>query len=627
MSSKRKPRKKPPSRGPKAPPALGSEALVRRAGEALASGWPTEAVRLYEQALAARPGAVELFHALGLALFQTGQVEAAAERLSAYLERYPADVEARGNLAAVLAAQGRLRQAADHYLEAAEQEPGHASFWRGAGNCLIQLGEKQEAAKAYARAQELAPDDRAVLNNHANVLSELGRHEEALPLYEKITREWPEDAVARSNLGAALLEMGRNQEAVEAFRAAVDLAPDLARSHLGLAKALHRLDDLEEAEVHARRALELTPCEDSWFRLGFVLQGLGNEDEARRCYKEAMVCNPRSAMARNNLGVLELNAGFLDYAKEWFRRALDLDPLHADAWSNTANILEKEGHLEQAEAAARQAVDLGGGLRAMVRLAYILQRQQRVEEAAATYARCLELDPEDSMGVVLHLASLGWSATPKRAPDAHVRRLFDNYSGYFDEHLVRKLEYRGPEILLEGLSGWLHARISPQGLDILDLGCGTGLCGVVLRRFARRLHGVDLSGRMLAKAARRQVYDILRQEELIAFMEACAERYDLIVAGDVFVYVGDLEPVFTAAARLLRPSGGFAFTVERHAGEGFRLGDSGRYFHSRDYLVDLAGDYGFSVLRMEEVSTRREAKKPTEGLMVVLQRKTGVETC
>lgn len=596
---------------------------MRLAREALASGRPTEAARIYEQALAARPDALELLHPLGLALFQAGQVQAAAERLSAYLERHPADVEARGNLAAVLAAEGRLRQAVDLYLAAAWQEPGRASFWRGAGNCLVQLGEKHEAVKAYARALELAPDDFAVLNNHANVLSELGRHEEALPLYVRITREHPEDGVARSNLGAALLELGRNQEAAETLKSAVQLVPDMARAHLGLAKALHRLDDLEEAEIHARRALELAPGEDTWFRLGFVLQGMGKEDEARECYKEAMVRNPRSAMALNNLGVLELNAGLLDHAKEWFRRALDVDPLHAEAWCNTANILEKEGRLEQAEAASRKAVDLGGGLRAMVRLAYILQRQQRVEEAAAAYASCLELDPEDSMGVVLHLASLGWSATPKRAPDAHVRRLFDNYSGHFDEHLVRKLEYRGPEILLEGLSGWLHARICPQGLDILDLGCGTGLCGVVLRRFARRLHGVDLSGRMLAKAARRQVYDLLRQEELIAFMEACAERYDLIVAGDVFVYVGDLEPVFAAAARLLRPSGGFAFTVERHSGAGFGLGDSGRYYHSRCYLEDQARRYDFSVLCMEDVSTRREAKKPTEGLVAVLQRTAG----
>ncbi len=625
MSSKKKRAKKPSGSRRKLEPTGGIEPLVRLAGEALAAGNPAEAVRLYGEVLEARPRAVELLHPLGLALFQVGQVETAVENLSAYLERFPSDNEARSNLAAVLAAQGRLRRAADLYLEAARQNPGRATAWRGAGNCLVQLGEKQEAAQAYGHALELMPDDPAVLNNQANVLSELGRYQEALPLYLRITHEHPEDATALSNLGAALLELGRNQEAVEAFRNALRLDPDMPRAHLGLTKALHRLDDFEEAETHARRALELTPGEDSWFRLGFVLQGLGKEEEARRCYKEAMACNPRSAMAQNNLGVLELNAGRLDHAREWFRRALDLDPLHAEAWCNMANIQEKDGLLDQAEASARKAVDLGGGLRSMVRLAYILQRRQRVEDAAAAYARCLEMDPEDSMGVVLHLAALGWSATPKRAPDAHVRRLFDNYSGHFDEHLVNKLEYRGPEILLEGLSNWLHQRSCPQGLDILDLGCGTGLCGVVLRTFARRLHGVDLSGRMLAKAARRQVYDLLRQEELIAFMEACLERYDLIVAGDVFVYVGDLEPVFAAAARLLRPSGGFAFTVERHTGVGFKLGDSGRYFHNRAYLESLAGSYRFEVLRMDDVSTRREAKKPTEGLVAVLQRTAGSE--
>jgi predicted TPR repeat methyltransferase len=74
-------------------------------------------------------------------------------------------------------------------------------------------------------------------------------------------------------------------------------------------------------------------------------------------------------------------------------------------------------------------------------------------------------------------------------------------------------------------------RLAPSGnlgtLDILDLGCGTGLVRSLLRPLARTLTGVDISSNMLKIARQRRVYDKLVCNELIAFLKMHAKTFDL----------------------------------------------------------------------------------------------------
>jgi predicted TPR repeat methyltransferase len=155
-------------------------------------------------------------------------------------------------------------------------------------------------------------------------------------------------------------------------------------------------------------------------------------------------------------------------------------------------------------------------------------------------------------------------------------------------------------------------------LDILDLGCGTGLCGVVLKPYASRLTGVDLSPAMLDQAKKRGIFDELETAEVTGYLQKNAGRFDLVAAGDVLVYIGELSPVFEAARKALRPGGLFAFTAEQFDGTGYALGDSMRYAHSRDYLEQTARAAGFEVRMLQETSTRKENRIPVPGWIVVL---------
>jgi predicted TPR repeat methyltransferase len=155
---------------------------------------------------------------------------------------------------------------------------------------------------------------------------------------------------------------------------------------------------------------------------------------------------------------------------------------------------------------------------------------------------------------------------------------------------------------------------------MLDLGCGTGLAGEAFRDLAASITGVDLSARMLAVARAKTIYGELIHADLTTFLGTCERQYDLAIAADVFVYVADLAPVVIALARVLVPSGLFAFTVEMHPGDGVVLGEKLRYAHGEAHVRAALAAAGLAIADIGKVSTRNEAGAAVPGLLVVARR-------
>jgi predicted TPR repeat methyltransferase len=239
------------------------------------------------------------------------------------------------------------------------------------------------------------------------------------------------------------------------------------------------------------------------------------------------------------------------------------------------------------------------------------------DAAAAAFRAALARDPGDVLGAGLKLAALGAAPVPPAPPDAYVRGLFDDYAGRFEKALVEDLGYRTPWRMGELLQAAAPGRRFAHGLD---LGCGTGLMGAVLRPLCDRLDGVDLSPGMLAEAARKGLYDTLAEGDAARHLAAAGEPLDLVAAADVFVYVGDLAPVFAAAARRLAPGGLFVFSVEAAAGDGFLLRDSLRYAHSGGYVRRAAAAAGLGWRMDERTVLRFDRGAPVHGMIAVLER-------
>ena len=219
--------------------------------------------------------------------------------------------------------------------------------------------------------------------------------------------------------------------------------------------------------------------------------------------------------------------------------------------------------------------------------------------------------------VVEHtLASISGESVPDRASDDYVRITFDRYAASFDESLAR-LEYKAPRLVADEVKAFAAGKT----LDILDIGCGTGLCGPLLKPFARTLVGVDLSRAMLVRARQREVYDELVEAELTAYLGRTDARFDAIVCVDTLVYFGSIDEALATARKKLRNGGCLVFTVERHAPEvseeDYRLQHHGRYSHSDAYLSEAVAAAGLDLDRLEHIVPRTESGEAVAGALVV----------
>jgi predicted TPR repeat methyltransferase len=356
----------------------------------------------------------------------------------------------------------------------------------------------------------------------------------------------------------------------------------------------------------------------TWLHLGRpaeALAELGRDAEALTCADHVIANDPADATAWFRRGhALDRLRRFGD-ARTAFERSLELQPQHADAWFRLGQLQQRQGRLAEALTCQDKAVALAPShAAAWSQRGSLLKELGRYADAATSFDRAVALGANAEVHNFF-LASLGNAPCPASAPRAYVCSLFDDYADSFDTHLVEVLGYQAHRRLITPLTG-----LKSQPFEsALDLGCGTGLCGPLLRPIVRHLEGVDLSQAMLAQAAGRGVHDRLLQADLVEHLQQTTTRHDLVVAADVFIYIGDLEPVFAGVLRVLRPGGVFCFSVE-HAGDQrpVALNSQLRYEHSLPYLRGLAQRHGLRLLRTDAEPLREQRGQALPGLYVYL---------
>lgn len=415
-----------------------------------------------------------------------------------------------------------------------------------------------------------------------------------------------------------LVQGGHWGEALEACRQLVQQEPRQAEPAHLLGRLLYQAGQIEAAAESLRTAVQLAPeYVEAWNDLGNVQMDLGHWEQAEAAFTQALLLIPDFAMAHNNLGLVYKHQGRLEAAVAAFGRALRLRPEDADTWHNLGVVLKRLGRYEESGAAFRRVTELAPQRTAAHQeLCGALRSAGRTEETQTALRAWLQLEPANPVPQHL-LASLGGETLPSRASEGYVREVFDRFAETFDQQLTQ-LQYHGPELIAAALSE--HLGLPRGDLLVLDAGCGTGLCGPVLRPYARRLTGVDLSSRMLDQARQRQLYDALEAAELTSYLQAHRSGWDVIVACDTFNYFGDLGTLLSAAALALQGGGTLIFTLEHDAltasGPGFRLNPTGRYSHTQDYLRSVLVEAPLVLRSLLEVTLRWEGAQPVAGLLV-----------
>ena len=342
-----------------------------------------------------------------------------------------------------------------------------------------------------------------------------------------------------------------------------------------------------------------------------ALIAAGRADEAVCTLRARLAAGRGGLLARLTLIRALLSSGAKQDALAEARETVSLNPGAAVAVLALGEALLAVEALPTAIAELQRALRLDPGLARAREL--IARAWLAAGEADKTLENLRALDDPPA---VLVAAAEAIKTSPRSDP-GYVRHLFDQFSADYDSRMLGQLSYAAPQILLD-----LAGMVMPgrDDLSILDLGCGTGLAGVAFKPLAARLDGVDLSPAMIQKARARQIYDRLEVADLETALGTPGPCYDLLLAADTLVYLGDLEPVFQAAPARLNPDGYFLFTAEKAEGDGFELGPKRRWRHSEGYLRRLAQSSGLLVAGLVAAAPRNEANRPVDGFTVALTR-------
>ena len=405
------------------------------------------------------------------------------------------------------------------------------------------------------------------------------------------------------------------------YRQILEAVPDYPDAVHYSGVLAHQEGRSDEAVALIRRSLELEPDRADWHsNLGIVLRDRLELDEAIAACRRAIALDPNHANAHNNLGVLLRAQGHAVEAEAAYRAAIRVSPEHSDAWTNLGILLTGQKRTREAAVCFFKVITLTPKhpeARRLLALAHCALGE--VDEAVAIFEEWLKEEPDHPIARHM-IAACSGREVPARASDAFIEMTFDSFAGSFDAKLA-KLFYRAPDLVAAMLADSVAG--SSKCLDVLDAGCGTGLCGPLVAPYARRLVGVDLSARMLDRARTRNVYDELLKRELTAYLRESPATFDVIVSADTLVYFGPLEEVVAASANALRPGGRLVFTVEELSGAssdvGYAISTHGRYAHTRDYLERVLSGAN---LRPEVVPAelRLEAGEPVKGLVVLAEK-------
>jgi predicted TPR repeat methyltransferase len=418
---------------------------------------------------------------------------------------------------------------------------------------------------------------------------------------------------------AIAIQLQQNEQLAEAhavYQRVFQVAPEhpLALHYAGvLANQMQRPG---EAVDLIEKSLALVPDHADWYNnFGIVLQSQSRLDDAVGAYTRAIALDPTHANAYSNLGVLLRATDKPVEAEEAYRTAIRLNPSHIDAHNNLGILLNSLRRTEEAVACFCRAIVLRPKDREARRLLALAHcTLGEIDEAIKIFETWLEDEPGDPLATHMLAACTGRSV-PSRASDPFVENVFDRFAASFESKL-QKLSYRAPRLVAAMLED--AGLPASKALDVLDAGCGTGLCGPLVAPYARRMTGVDLSAGMLEQAKEKHVYDELIKGELTAYIRDQPAAFDLIISADTLCYFGALEEVVSAAAEALRAGGLFIFTLERAVGDvapDYRLETHGRYSHSRAYVERLLVGVGLTPETVD-ADLRMESGVPVAGLVV-----------
>lgn len=573
-----------------------------------------------------------------LSAHQQGRFDEAENIYRQILETAPEHPDVLNLLGLIAQAKGVHNQAVELFYRAIKKAPKHAPFYFNLGISLSALGKNVEALDNLQKAAEFEENVKEIYNQQGLILHTLHRIPEAQQAFLKAIKIDSDYSEAKTNLAMTYFESDQDK-AVKFLEDISEQYPQEILCRYHLSTLYFDRGEIEKSKKYALAAQQLNPASDDVsLILGLIAQKENNQPEAKTYFQTAVEQNPRNIAALLNLANIETNENNFEQAEKRYKKALDLDPNNLDAHINYANMLYQQQRLSEALEEYRAAVILNPhSAETSNNIGIILKDLGEFEDALGLFFNAYNLDAdriEYSVNIMETLILLyrrdketalliaeNWlKHSPQNTFAQHTNaafkgeklednkvyteKLFDNFADNY-ELVLEKIAYSVPG-RIKDLAGDVKG-------TIVDLGCGSGLVGKALKNAENQIIGVDLSQNMLNKATEKGVYAELIKSDILEF---CQNRLpqlqtSLIVAADVFGYIGNLAPVFSALK-----GKNICFSIEVSAEtDDYKLNDAGRYRHNPAYIDRLLQENAFTQINKYDLSLRQENGEDVKGLL------------
>ena len=460
-------------------------------------------------------------------------------------------------------------------------------------------------------------------------LAESGKLIDAVPAFEKSAEINPASLQALTNLGKACIILQQPARAVEPLKRARLINPLHKPASIQLVTAYIALQQFAEAEAICDELYAASPYDAEILQHYGIIKKLQNDFLAAIAFfDQALAMQPGAIPVMINKALALQSAGRVDDAISLLQEVTEKAPTMAQAWHIMAMAWLAKADLEHVILCFEKAFELDpGNIEAGIQLAKSYRHVGRTTECEAACKKILEVDPDNAEALFFQNAYSKQSnqETLDRIPAEVTRQMYQGKAGKtslgesFNKSLTTSLEYKAPDVLNNAVRD--NMNLSDTKLDILELGCGSGLCGSKFSDIANTLIGTDISPDMLEGAKEKNAYTELYEADLIDALSNYDTAVDLVIAMDVLCFFGDLTDIFERCRKALRSNGVFGFSVVKPKTDAvFELQTYGHFVHSLEHLRLVAERTGFHQLFSEELVLRRELNLDQFGYVCLFQR-------
>jgi len=526
---------------------------------------------------------------------------------------------------------------------------------------LAQAGKFKKAEKIYPKYKNRNIQDAELWRIFAGIHSQRKNWDDFIHCCKNIIKIDPNDDTTFYNLSAALQNLNNIDEAIQQYENCIAINPKHANAYINCAHLHYLTGNIEKSKNYYHHALEQVDTPELRLKYGEILMEsneinnalkqlhyvlekkpdnktnflvaqcyyeIKNYDESEKYYLKLLSNESNNVSAINNLGRLYEETGKLNQSLEQYAKAIKINGNIANIHLNYGKVLVKTADLISAEGEFNKSIEIEPEHpEAYLSLGKVYAEQHDYDKAIKCFKQALSKDvakymekPDGFLKTVkYYLSTVEEPDHFNKEKQLFIAKQFDEYSDTFDKHLVDALNYRVPEVINEVLD----QHLSKDDYVTIDLGCGTGLCCKYLIHRSSKVIGVDIAQKMIEQSRKINCYDELIVGEISEIVNNHKDSFDLVVAADVFIYVGSLLSIFKACHKKMNKDGYFIFSTEHWQGNhtpGYKQIDSGRYEHANNYIEELSKEYGFSVIEQRTCVIRKEYNTNVDGYITLLKK-------